>query len=465
MANITSLGIGSGLQLESIVEAYINAEAIPQEIRLQEKEERLGLELSGVGSFKSALSSFNDILDKLTEDDAFNKQVITSSNDAIDVTSNGFASNGDFKIDVTQLATGSRLHSDTFTSSAVSVGAGTLTFGNGTDTFDVTIDAADDLSTIRDKINAQSENFGVTANIINGGGASGTFLVFDSQVTGADNALTVTSSDASLDKISTNNSLERIAQDASITIDANPDANPPIVGTIVSSSTNEFKNVIEDVTITAKEVTASDNTALISIAQDKVNGETLIDEFIAGYNELVTNLTGLGAPKLGRLAFDPNVRQVKRDLAEIAIQAVGGVSGSLSSLTDIGLEINREGKLEKSTFNFSNSGSGQERLDNALENKLVDVGELFASTGGIASQLTAMIESYTDSDGVLTQREKTLNERVAGIEEEYATLEARLRSYEETLRKQFSFLDSTVSQFNATGDFLTSALANLSPKD
>jgi len=465
MANITSLGIGSGLQLESIIEAYINAEAIPQEIRLQEKEERLGLELSGVGSFKSALSSFNDILEKITEDDAFNKQVITSSNDAIEVTSNGFASNGDFKIDVTQLATGTRLHSDTFTSSADPVGAGTLTFGNGTDTFDVSIDAADDLSTIRDKINAQSENFGVTANIINGGGASGTFLVFDSQVTGEANALTVTTSDASLDKISTNNTVERIAQDAKITIDANPDANPPIAGTIVSSSTNEFKNVIEDVTITAKAITAADDTALLSIAQDKENGKTLIDEFIAGYNELVLQLTGLGAPKQGRLAFDPNVRQVKRDLADIAIETLDGSTGSLTSLSDIGLGLNSEGKLEKSTFNFSNGGTGQERFDNALSNNLADVGELFASSGGIASQLTEMIESYTDSDGVLTQREKTLNERVSDIKIEYETLETRLRSYEATLRKQFSFLDATVSQFNATGDFLTSALANLSPKD
>jgi flagellar hook-associated protein 2 len=251
MANITSLGIGSGLQLESIVEAYINAEAIPQELRLQEKEERLGLELSGVGSFKSAMSTFNDTLSKLTKSDAFNKQIITSSTSAIDLTSNGSASNGDFTIDVEQLATGTRLHSQNFTSSADFVGTGILTFGNGTDSFDVAIEGADSLSAIRDKINAQSENFGVTANIING--SSGSFLVFDSQVTGAENALSVTNSDASLDSISTNNSEERTAQDARIVIDAS-DTSP---GTTVTSSTNEFKNTIEDITITVKKLTVT----------------------------------------------------------------------------------------------------------------------------------------------------------------------------------------------------------------
>jgi flagellar hook-associated protein 2 len=152
-------------------------------------------------------------------------------------------------------------------------------------------------------------------------------------------------------------------------------------------------------------------------------------------------------------------------MADIAINTVSGLSGSLSSLADIGLELNRDGELVKSTFNFSNGGTGQERLNDALDNNLSDIGELFASPNGIASQLASMVEDYTDNDGVLTQREQTLNERVAEIEIEYQTLETRLRSYEETLRKQFSFLDATVSSFNATGDFLTSALANLSPKD
>ena len=72
--NLTSLGVGSGLDLESIVTAFIDAEAVPQEIRLQNKEEKLTTELSGVGSFKSALSSFDSILKKLASEDAFNKQ-------------------------------------------------------------------------------------------------------------------------------------------------------------------------------------------------------------------------------------------------------------------------------------------------------------------------------------------------------------------------------------------------------
>ena len=158
--NITSAGIGSGLDLEGIIESFVTARSVPQEVRLQEKEDLLKTELSGIGQFKSALSNFDSILKELAKPDAFNKQVVNSSTDDITVSSNGFASSGSFSVEVMQLAQGSRLQSTAVASSSATVGSGTLTLTAGTNTFDVAIDATDTLSEIRDKVNAQSENFG-----------------------------------------------------------------------------------------------------------------------------------------------------------------------------------------------------------------------------------------------------------------------------------------------------------------
>ena len=446
--NLTSLGVGSGIDLESIVTAFVDAEAVPKEIRLQNKEEKLTLELSGVGSFKSSLSAFDSILKKLADADAFNKQVITVSTEAVEVETNGFASNGDFSVEVEALATGTRLQSQTFASSADTVGSGTLTFGAGADSFDVSIDAGDDLSAIRDKINEQSANFGVTANIINSD--SGSFLVFNSQVTGLANNLTVTTSDASLDAISTNNSVEQAAQDAVIYVDGNK----------VTNSSNEFKNVIEDVTITAKTVNPG-TPADISIAQDGENGTDLIKEFVAGFNDLMTSITGLGAPQQGRLAFDPNLRQVKQQLTDMVINNVAGLTGGIDSLSDIGIDITKNGTLEISAASGSSLPSGQDRLTAALENNLAEVGEIFASTNGVATKMSESINNYIGTNGTLIEREKALNEQLSGIKDEYEDLEAYLRNYEDTLRKRFTFLDNTVAQFNTTSSFLTSALAGL----
>ena len=195
--NITQAGIGSGLDLESLIEAFVTAESVPTEIRLQEKEDRINTELSGIGGFKSALSTFQTAAEKLSSADDFYEQTVDVSNDDISVTTNGFATNGSFSIEVMQLAEATRLQTSDFTDSSTTVGDGSLTFtsANG-DTFDVAIDAADDLSAIRDKINEESTNFGVNVTLVNHDG--GTYLSYSSSETGEDNALTVTTADTAL---------------------------------------------------------------------------------------------------------------------------------------------------------------------------------------------------------------------------------------------------------------------------
>ena len=446
--NVTNLGVGSGLPLEDLVRGLVTAEAVPNEIRIAQKKERLTLELSGIASFKSNMSSFRDVLKKLTAPDAFNKQVVSSSSEAISVETNGFASNGDFSIEVQQLAQGSRRQSTAFTSSTDTVGTGTLTFTAGGQNFNVDIDAADDLSAIRDKINAQAENFGLTANIINSD--SGSYLVYNSTISGDANNLTVTSTgDAGLSAISTSTTqdpVDDIAKSAKILVDGN----------LVTGDSNEFKNVIEDVTITVNETNIGE-PANLSISQDTENGKALIYEFVESYNALLTNLSGLGAPEFGRLAFDPNVRQVKNQLAKLAIDPITG-GGAINKLSDIGIEVDRHGKLQISTFSKNSLPSGVERLNDALENNLEGVGSLFASDTGVAKLMDTFVSSFIDSDGILTKRTSRLNDGLASVKKEVTDLEERLRSFESTLRKQFTALDTVVAGYNATASWIIDAL-------
>jgi len=445
--NITQAGIGSGLDLESLIEAFVTAESVPTEIRLQQKEDRVRTELSGLGSFKSALSTFQAAAKKLESADDFFEQTIDVSNDDISVSTNGSATNGSFSIEVIQLAEATRLQTPDFTDSSTTVGTGSLTFSSANgDTFNVAIDASDDLSAIRDKINEESTNFGVNVTLVNHDG--GTYLSYSSSETGTDNALTVSTADVALADLATNATETNPAQNAKIEIDNN----------VVSSSTNTFKNSIEDVTIIANKVTASGSTSL-GISQDTSVASTLINDFVAGYNALVENMIGLGAPVQGRLAFDPDLRSMKNQLSKIVTSTVSSISGDINSLSSIGILVNREGKLEISAAGLGTMQSGAEQLKDSITNNLDEVGTLFASTGGVVSQITDLIESYNDSDGSLTEREKALNVDLTGIADDYTALEARLRDYEETLRSRFSFLDSTVAGFNATSTFLTSALA------
>jgi flagellar hook-associated protein 2 len=447
--NITSAGIGSGLDLESIIEAFVTSESLPTEIRLQEKEDRVNTELSGLGSFKSSLSTFQTIINKLASIDDFNEQVIDASNDDISVSTNGFASNGQFSVEVLQLAQATKIQTPNFTDSSTTVGAGTLSLGSGDDSFDVIIDPSDDLSAIRDKINGHDDNFGVIVSLVNAD--AGTYLSYSTSKTGVANELTVTTADTALDDLSTNATMITSAQDAKIEIDGN----------LITHSTNEFKNSIEDVTIVANNQSAS-GAAVLDISQNQDVASSLIHEFVDGYNALVENMIGLAAPKFGRLAFDTDLRAMKGQLNDVVINAVSGLSGDIQSLNDIGVSLNKEGKLEISPLGIGTMDTGVEKLAGAIEHNIDEVGQLFASTDGVVSQLTELISNYNDSDGSLTRRQSFLNADLTSISDEYDALEERLRNYEDTLRSRFSFLDSTVAQYDATSSWLTTALTPVS---
>ena len=60
MPLITSAGIGSGLDLESIISASVDAENVPKMNAFAAKDEALQVELSAIGEVKSALSSALD---------------------------------------------------------------------------------------------------------------------------------------------------------------------------------------------------------------------------------------------------------------------------------------------------------------------------------------------------------------------------------------------------------------------
>ena len=59
---IQSLGVGSGLALDDLVQQLISAERQPKEESLNAREEAVEAEISGLGQIKSKLSEFKDVL-------------------------------------------------------------------------------------------------------------------------------------------------------------------------------------------------------------------------------------------------------------------------------------------------------------------------------------------------------------------------------------------------------------------
>ena len=125
MATLGIGAVGSGLDVESIVRALVDAVAL-ELTRSIEKEVGLSAELSAVGKLKTALTNLSDSLIPLSDGSAFDQLQVTSSSN-VTVTQTGNPAVSDYSLDINSLATSQVLASPGFASSSTVLGTGTLT--------------------------------------------------------------------------------------------------------------------------------------------------------------------------------------------------------------------------------------------------------------------------------------------------------------------------------------------------
>lgn len=457
MPLITSAGIGSGLDLESIISASVDAENIPKMQAFIEKEKRLQVELSGVGAVKSALSQLQETIKKLSDIDNFNKRSATitqpASGDVISVTTNSSSTPGNFDIEVNQLAQGSRAVSNAslFTdgTDVVTASGGTLTFTAGTKSFDITLAAGATLDDLRTAINDSDVNFGVSANIVNTG--SEAKLVLTSNVTGSGNDLVITNDTAELDNVST---VANGGGAGGMAIAAGDEATDAIItvdGLAITNDTNTFKDAVQDLTIKALKETDVGESARLRVDMDTQAATELIDKFIADYNNLIGTIGYQTRPTSG-LAGDATMRTLESQMFNTLSSNFVGVD-PFGTIFDVGLTVDKDGYLEKSSTVRSLSESMSDYFD--------QVGELFAGPDGIGAKFTETLDNYLDSNGLIKIREQSLNAELDDLEDDVANHEYRMEQLEARLRKKYSGLDVLLAQMQSSQQYLSAQLASL----
>lgn len=451
MGLITSSGIGSGIDVDSIIKAIVNAEKQPKTFAYDRREAATIATLSGIGSLKAAMSELKTSLFNLNSTTAFDQRTASSSDTAVaTISANINATPGSFSLTVDAIAQGSDVSTGTFTASTDTVGTGDLTFTAGGSTFTVAIEGSDTLEDIRNAINNSTENFGVNANIINSD--AGTILTFTSTVTGVGNDLAITNSDASLDSISTVANAGG-AGGASVT-QSSGSAQITLEGQTITSTSNTFEDAVQDTTITIDPDSTIGDTATLTVALDTSSVKANVEGFVSTFNSFIAVTDELQNPDLdapGILVGDSTLRTIVNQLRSDLGTSVSEVSGEYNTLASLGITTTDTGTLEIDSA----------ALDTAISENFDDLGVLFASTTGVANVLTNRINEYTQSSGILSARENTLNDQLERISQSRVDLNFRLDKMETTLRRKFGAMDLIVAQFSATGDFLTQQLSNL----
>jgi len=398
---VAATGIGSGLDIEGLVNSLVNAERRPVETRLVQREASLTSELSALGTLQGSLSGLQSSVDRLTRLSTFNQRSASSSDTGsatVSASANAVASN--YQLQVDTLAQNQSLASSAFSSLSDNVGEGTLTFRFGTTDYtpaddpapavyngfsvnaerasaSITIDSTNNtLQGLSDAIN--EADIGVAAAIVNDG--SGFRLLLSSSQTGEASSIEVQVDDTG-DSVDTDNAgLSRLAFNESadnlVQTVAAQSAEFRINGLPLSSETNSVANVIEGVSLVLRETTEAPIT--ISISENTGAVRSAIEDFVSAYNNFVSTANGLTAfnaetGAAAALQGDFTARSAINQVRSALGSKADGFNGPFSSLSEIGITTQANGTLSIDS----------DALDAAFEDNFDSIAGVFAQVGSI----------------------------------------------------------------------------------
>lgn len=447
---INAAGIGSGLDVNSIISQLMQVESLPL-VSLQKKESQLQSQISAYGKLRSAMDSFKSAMDKLSTTEKFEQHSAASSNeDVLKASAGASASMGSYGVVVNNLAQQHKMTSAQSASTAQFGGVSvwdSIDFTVGSNSFSVDLynnGTPMTLTQIRDAINAHPDNSSVSATIVTGNNGAQQ-LVLNASQSGYDNRIqlgyggvmtpaTLGFADANVD--ANGAPLASLQQlDASFVVD----------GMSVTRATNSISDVISGVTFDLKSAGSSN----ITVSRDTAAVTETVKSMVTSYNELNKVIKDL---KSGDLKGDSTLNSIVSQLrTEINTPVVAGV---FKTMGEVGILTNRtDGTLEVNTTT----------LENALNTDFSGVASLFGNeSDGIAMRLKNLAsEMLSLGDGLLTARTDGLNARVKENQKQQDRMEYRLETIEKGYRRQFTALDTLMSQMNATSSALQNQLAAL----
>lgn len=462
MAEVQSLGVGSGLLTADLVDQLVAAEKEPAEARLQLEQEEIEAKISAFGGIKSALDSLDGSVSSLSSPITYKTKTASSTDETVvTATASSIASAGRYDLVVSTVAQAHSLYTaSTYTNASSVVGTGTLTFRfgttdytPGTDTYtsftvntevaskSLTIDSGNNtLAGIRDTIN--EANFGVTASIVNDG--TGNRLVFTS-ATGAAKSMEVVVTDdggSGLADLNFNSSSTAMEQSQ-----AGIDTALTVNGLSTTSSDRVISDMVTGLTFNIKKADAS-STVSIDVALDTNSVSEKIQSFVDAFNELKTLTNELTdydeageGEENGILLGDSTVRSIVSQIRTTTAGGIQGLSGStITALSEIGVTSNSETGL----LSYDSS-----KFISAYNSTPNDMLSLLATNGSTTNTEVSYVDTLSD-------------DTVAGTYAVNVTAVAEQGAYYALNKADSYTIDSDSDTFAITVDGVTSGTITLS---
>lgn len=449
---ISSLGVGSGLELQSMLEQLRAVDE--QAITSKESE---------VATLESQLDEFTVVNNKLLTikstaldlslSSTFLSRTVTSSNEsAFTATVADGTAVQSTGITVGRIATKSTWLSDgkAAATSSVNTTGVSKNFVYRVDGVDITVAVANGttLSGLADLINNDTDNPGVTASIINDGTATPYKLLLKADATGSEQEISITEPDQLTDLTMTVQGQTGANLNAQITVD----------GVSYLRQTNTVTDVLSGITLKLQ----SAGSSTVSVTSNDEAVKDMIVALVTAYNEatqeLASNLNYNSETESFGILARTTLRDLPFDLENIMTTSNEADSeGLVTSLFDLGLTFDKDGTI---TIDEEVLSAAIAAVPDSVA--AFFLGDSTAEITGFGDKVNDYLRELTSGTGQVAAEKNAAQTRIDDIQLQIENMTARIDKRYDILTKQFVELDRYMSQMKSMGSYLTGQFNSLS---
>lgn len=429
--------IGSTIDVQSIIDAYVNAESVNQN-QMKQRATSLQSASTSISNISSSLSSLSSALSALTDAKTVQSYAVSSSGSDVAASITGSVQPGSYSVEVLDIAKEYRAYSATNATSATDAAniSGVLQIGVGKGgPASVTISASDSLNAIVGKIN--SSGLKVAASTFYDG--TNYRIQLRGLDTGKDNQVTLSGLDLGFGD--TGNLIQQ-ASDAHVKVD----------GQDVYSSSNQINGAVSGVTLAVSAKTTSPLTVSV-----KADAQGLVDKvqaMVTAYNAVISKVHttagyGTTGASVASLSGDSTLRSLTDSLSNTLLSTVSSGT-NYPTLGSLGINLQKDGTLSLDSA----------KLTKAVTSDSASVISLLAGAGtgkGIMDLMSGVAKSFDEAgSGILAKKVETLTSQVKVWNTNVDSEQARIDNYTTMLQKQFSVMTTSISASKSMGEYLTS---------
>ena len=442
-------GLSTGLDTNAIIDQLLQIERQPT-VRLENRKVEYGVRLDAIKQFDTMLEALQTKVGVLDSSRTLiSRTVSASSEDFLAATAGSSAAIGSYEVKVGRLAQVEKVvYEGVADRSTTTFGTGTLVLNNDAlgAPVNIDIDATNNtLDGIRNAINAQTTEHGVSASIVNDGSGTPYRLVLTGKA--------VSNANISLDASGLSGGAAFPVKDAAVSRPA-ATALLQVDGITITSDTNTLTEAIPGLTLDLTQAdpdfdpSAPDwsvvTATTLNVTSDAAGIQTKVEEFVAAFNDLIK------AAADPSLAGDSSVRSIMSALRGKFTNSAEG-----TGLFQLGIKSQRDGSILLDSA----------KLKDAIKDDLAAVESLLAgsvASDGIADLLKDALTSFTSAtDGILASRQKSYDLTIHRIDREIARNEARLEVREKQLVAKFAALETLIGSLNSQSSYLTQQMTSL----